>query len=307
MAEKYLDPRNDVVFKRIFGQHKNILRSFLNALLPLADDGQIESLEYLTPEQTPEIPALKTTIVDVRCTDLQGRQFIVEMQMNWTNMFLQRVLFNASKAYVTQLERGQDYKLLKPVFGLAMLDAEFDSETPEFYHDYQMVCTSGQPEKVIEGLRLIFIELPKFKAQQRAVYKPLRQAWLRFMKEVGESKDEVAQEKAMRELGGEAPEIKQAMELARESAYSKEQLEAYGRYWDAVSTERTLITGKVEEARAAALAEGKAEGLAEGEQIGVTKTEARLKAEMKEKQEAMILKLIATGMSEAEARRFVEE
>ena len=172
---------------------------------------------------------------------------------------------------------------------------------------------------MIEGLRLIFIELPKFKAQQRAVYKPLRQAWLRFMKEVGESKDEVAQEKAIRELSSEAPEIKQAMELARESAYSKEQLEAYDRYWDAVSTERTLITGKVQEARAAALAEGKAEGLAEGlaegeqigiqkgEQIGITKMQVKMKAEMKEKQESMILKLIATGMSEVEARRLVEE
>jgi predicted transposase/invertase (TIGR01784 family) len=191
------------------------------------------------------------------------------MQMNWTNMFLQRVLFNASKAYVTQLERGQDYKLLKPVFGLAMLDAEFDDETPEFYHDYQMVCTSGQPEKVIEGLRLVFIELPKFKAQQSAAYKPLRQAWLRFMKEVGASKDTVAQETALRELGNEAPEIKLAMELARESAYSREQLDAYDRYWDAVSTERTLITGKVQEARTAALAEGKAEGLMEGLELAL--------------------------------------
>ena len=31
---RYLDPRNDLVFKRIFGEHPQILRSFLNALLP---------------------------------------------------------------------------------------------------------------------------------------------------------------------------------------------------------------------------------------------------------------------------------
>jgi flagellar biosynthesis/type III secretory pathway protein FliH len=101
------------------------------------------------------------------------------------------------------------------------------------------------------------------------------------------------------------------MELARESAYSKEQLEAYDRYWDAVSTERTLITGKVQEARAAALAEGKAEGLAEGlaegEQIGITKTEVRMRAEMKENKEVLIRKLIANGMSETAARGLVEE
>ncbi|MFN8337873.1 MAG: hypothetical protein U0T36_02525 [Saprospiraceae bacterium] len=31
----YLDPKNDLVFKRVFGEHPHILRSFLNSLLPL--------------------------------------------------------------------------------------------------------------------------------------------------------------------------------------------------------------------------------------------------------------------------------
>ncbi|MDR0687813.1 MAG: Rpn family recombination-promoting nuclease/putative transposase, partial [Prevotellaceae bacterium] len=32
---RYLDPKNDLPFKKIFGEHKNLLISFLNALLPL--------------------------------------------------------------------------------------------------------------------------------------------------------------------------------------------------------------------------------------------------------------------------------
>ena len=101
--KRYLDPKNDLVFKRVFGEHPEVLRAFLNAVLPLKPEGLIASLEYLTPEQTPEIPLLKYTIVDVRCRDQHGREFIVEMQMQWTTSFLQRVLFNASKAYVRQL------------------------------------------------------------------------------------------------------------------------------------------------------------------------------------------------------------
>ena len=69
----YLDPKADIVFKRIFGEHHRILKSFLNAPLPLNEDGQIVSLEYLTPEQAPEIPEFKNTIVDVRCKDAKGR------------------------------------------------------------------------------------------------------------------------------------------------------------------------------------------------------------------------------------------
>ena len=47
---RYLDPKADLTFKKIFGEHKDLLISLLNALLPLADDEQIESVEYLSPE-----------------------------------------------------------------------------------------------------------------------------------------------------------------------------------------------------------------------------------------------------------------
>ena len=95
---KYLDPKADLTFKLVFGEHPDLVMSLLNALLPLADDGQITSVEYATPEMIPENPAKKDSMVDVRCTDQQGRQFIVEMQMYWNQYFQKRVLLNASKA-----------------------------------------------------------------------------------------------------------------------------------------------------------------------------------------------------------------
>jgi hypothetical protein len=50
---RYLDPKADVVFKKIFGEHPNILISFLNAVLPLAPDNPIVELSYLPNEQFP--------------------------------------------------------------------------------------------------------------------------------------------------------------------------------------------------------------------------------------------------------------
>ena len=44
---RYLDPKAYLTFKKIFGEHKDLLISLLNALLPLADDEQIESVEYI--------------------------------------------------------------------------------------------------------------------------------------------------------------------------------------------------------------------------------------------------------------------
>ena len=103
---RYLDPKADLTFKKIFGEHKDLLISLLNALLPLADDEQIESVEYLSPELVPDTYVGKNSIVDVRCRDVKNRQFIVEMQMLWTEAFKQRVLFNASKALCVSLTRS---------------------------------------------------------------------------------------------------------------------------------------------------------------------------------------------------------
>ena len=126
---RYLNPRSDLVFKKIFGERKHLLISFLNSLLPLPADGLIESLEYLPVEQIPTIPVLKRTIVDVKCTDQQGRIFIVEMQIEWTLHFMERMLFGASQAYVRQLGKGEGYAYLKPVYGLGLLGEDFDKES----------------------------------------------------------------------------------------------------------------------------------------------------------------------------------
>ena len=109
---RYLDPKADLTFKKVFGEHPDVVRSFLNALLPLPADAEIEEIEYLPAELVPVTPLRKNSIVDVRCKDQLGRQFLVEMQMLWSPEFKQRVLFNASKAYVRQLDVKENYKLL---------------------------------------------------------------------------------------------------------------------------------------------------------------------------------------------------
>ena len=117
---KYLDPKADVTFKLVFGEHEDLVMSLLNALLPLDEDEQITHVEYLSPEMVPENPGKKYSVVDVRCTDQKKRQFIVEMQMYWNPYFQQRVILNASKAVVKQLNKGEDYRLIQPVYCLSL-------------------------------------------------------------------------------------------------------------------------------------------------------------------------------------------
>ena len=253
---KYLDPRADLTFKRVFGEHPDLVISLLNALLPLDKDHLIKSVEYIPIELVPDNPLKKNSIVDVRCKDEEGRQFLVEMQMIWSEEFKQRVLFNASKAYVRQLDKHVNYELLQPVYSLNLVNEVFERELPNYYHQYA-VANIDHPEKIIEGLHLIFVELPKFKPQSFSE-KKMEVLWLRYLTEMGNA-EKVPQEFL------DNPEVKKAVDILEESSYSPAQLEGYDKFWDIVRTERTYYNS----ARRHGFSDGKKEGYKEGREEGL--------------------------------------
>ncbi len=257
-----MDPKADLTFKKVFGEHRDLVVSFLNALLPFdSPEEEIkEVLEYLDPELMPRNPLKKYSVVDLRCRDARGRQFVVEMQMMWTSAFKQRVLFNASKAYVSQLETGEEYELLQPVYSLNIVnDVYCDSKS--YYHDYRIVAIE-ETDEVIDGLRFIFIELPKFNPQTYSD-KKMQVLWLRFLTEINAKTRE-----APKELMA-VPVIRKAVKQLEEGAFTDQQLLLYDRFWDMVSTSRTLINGAVREATRKGLQKGIQEGIQQGLQQGL--------------------------------------
>ena len=59
-----LNPKNPYTFRKVFGQHPHLLKSFLNALLPLEPDAQIEELESLPSNLVPKVPEVRKNIVN---------------------------------------------------------------------------------------------------------------------------------------------------------------------------------------------------------------------------------------------------
>lgn len=266
---KYLDPKADLTFKRIFGEHPDLVISLLNALLPLKKDEEVTEIEYLPAELVPENPLRKFSIVDVRCKDRKGRQYLVEMQMLWSPEFRQRVLFNASKAYVRQLDAGKQYELLQPVYSLNLVNDVFEPELKGFYHHYKMVHVEHS-DRVIDGLQLIFVELPKFQPQT-FTGKRMQVLWLRFLTEIDEKTRQVPDE-----LLSE-PEIKKALSVLEQSAFSDAEIAGYEHFWDIISTEKTYYNSALRRG----LAEGKAIGIAEGEAIGESKEKVNIARKLK--------------------------
>ena len=176
--------------------------------------------------------------------------------MNWNNEFQRRVVLNASKAVVKQLDEGEDYTLLQPVYSLNLInDVGFDAGPDEFYHDYAIVNVE-HTDRIIEGLRFVFVELPKFKPQTIAE-KKMAVLWLRFLTEIDEATEQVDAELL------ENPDTAEALQILEKSAYSEGQLYAYEYFWDAVVNERVAIEGGYKRGRAEGREEGREEGRAE--------------------------------------------
>jgi len=233
---KYLDPRADLTFKKIFGEHKHLVISLLNAFLPLEDNERVESIEYWPADKIPDrTEAEKYSIVDVCCKDNKQREFIVEMQMTWTDSFKKRVLLNASKAYVAQTKKGMVYESLQPVYALNFVNAEFMKEVEGYYHYYHLVHDK-YTDQVIDGLHLIFVELPKFKPQTMAE-KKMQVLWLRFLTEINENTQEVPAELL------ESAEVSEALEIVERAAFNDEEMRTYDKFWDSISSYRTLMYG----------------------------------------------------------------
>ena len=230
---KYLDPKADLTFKKVFGEHKNLVISLLNAMLPLADDEKVVSIEYWPAEKIPDrTEAEKYSIVDVCCKDNRQREFIVEMQMSWTDSFKKRVLLNASKAYVAQTEKGMSYESLQPVYALNFVNAVFQKDVDDYYHYYHLVH-DRYTDKVIEGLHLIFIELPKFHPTTFSE-KRMQVLWLRFLTEINEKTREAPAELLENE------DVSKALEIVERAAFTDEEMFFYDKFWDRVSVQRTL-------------------------------------------------------------------
>ena len=262
---RYLDPKADITFKRVFGDpnHKERCISLLNALLPLAEGREVVDIEYQSPEILPIILPMRNSIADVRCRDNLGRQFLVEMQMEWTVDFTSRILFNASKAFVSQFDIGSQFRDAKPVYSLNFINGIYLHE-PEFadtyYHHYAIFDKENRANK-IEGIEFVLVELPKFKAGTNDK-NPFRDLWLRFLTEIEEKTDAVPKDLAADKT------IQSAIVCLERGGYSKEEMFAYDYYWDQVRYAWALTEGKFldgrAEGKAEGLAEGKAEGLAEG-------------------------------------------
>ncbi|MDR1208277.1 MAG: Rpn family recombination-promoting nuclease/putative transposase [Holosporales bacterium] len=262
--ERFLDPRNDWMFKKTFGSMPNndILIDFLNAVFK-GERAPIESITFLPTHQDPEIASLRQTFVDVRCMDVNKNQFIVEMQHYGDSFFMQRACVYASRAYIEQVKvsgPGEDqnekkrsvYSDVKPIIFLAILDS-FSAIEGDDYVSHNAFLDKKTFKCNIKEFSFSFIRLDKFH-KSFGESQSVLDKWCYFFKNAQTTKaEDIAK---MKDL---YPLVNKAYDVLKRSNYTEEEYQAYCHAEMSADAYESCINSAREEGNV----EGKKEGIKE--------------------------------------------
>ena len=287
----FADLKNDYIFRRIFATHPDILRRLLNDLLERKDAQTIEQIEYLPGEQLPVVEGAKLSILDVRCKDRAGTMFVVEMQLIHHPGFVNRVVYNACKAYAGQLKEGDWYTKLTDVVAISICDFDLwpDKEQDQkglprvpMLSRWNMTERASANQGLLQ-VQYAFLELPKMPDRRPEVPGADLWAWL-FVHAT--ELTEVPADLTPGPYGD-------ALELANKAKFTVAELQAYEKARDEI---RQVL--EIAEAR---WAEGMNEGMVKGRLEG--RLEGMVKGRLEAKRETLLRLFVRAGIALTDAER----
>ena len=251
MSSRYVDPTNDVIFKKIFSD-KDRLIDFLNAVLRLKEGEKIQKIDFISQEELPNFKSGRRSIFDIKCTDQSKKTYIVEMQNKPEASFLNRVQCYAAHTYVSQVKKGETHDDLMPVILLSLTGRTlFDKKVDCI--SYHLNVESKTQKRYLFSLSYVFIELPKFKKKAEDL-KSNEDEWLYFFAEWNKTQEPPSTIKD--------PFVLEAYKTIEQFNLTEAEYDAYFRSRLAQEADDLMIDKMNKEI---------AENLEKGEQIGIEK------------------------------------
>lgn len=254
-TKKYLDPKNDVVFKCLFGArgNENITKDFLEHVIG-------EKIEEITTEWKLELNKskieAKQMVRDLVAKDNNLQKYIIEMQRRALEYLPNRFIGYTSKTYVADIEVGDNYDTLKKTVLIVVMEENFKGiEDVEEYHTVWKYTEQKHKEKTFDNTTEIHIlELNKYEKLKEKNGKI--DPWLEFfINPYGKVVEEMARTRAQLQAAVDQLHLLSADEEVRRLADAQ----TFARL-----DRNSEIKEEKEKARAEGLAEGRAEGRAEG-------------------------------------------
>lgn len=160
-----LNPKIDIIFKRIFGveENKPLLINLINSIVSKED--QVKEITLLNPYNAADFKGDKLSILDIKAVGQTGKRYNIEIQITDEADYDKRALYYWAKLYTEQLKKSEDYGTLNKAIGIHIL--HFSSiATSSKYHNTFHITEKETGLPYFKDLELHTIELPKFSGSQ---------------------------------------------------------------------------------------------------------------------------------------------
>ena len=134
-AGALLPPKNDFVFKLLFGEEKskNILTSFLKAVLDISDQ-EFDTLTIVDPHLRKEYEGDKLGILDVKIKTTSGSLLNIEIQVESSTLMRKRVEFYNAKMVTEQIGASEEYSSIKRAINIVITDFVLVPDSQAYHH-----------------------------------------------------------------------------------------------------------------------------------------------------------------------------
>ncbi|WP_209878692.1 Rpn family recombination-promoting nuclease/putative transposase [Paenibacillus silagei] len=230
-----LDPRVDLIFKRIFGSehNKDVLLAFLNSTFREAGEPALTEIVLLNPYTEADSPDDKQSIMDIKAKTADGQLINIEMQLFNPYHMEKRTLFYWSEMYYHQIPKGSNYNTLKKCVTINILN--YSCLKNDRYHSVFHLREDHTGISLLDDIEIHVIELTKLDEHSVSLEEGGLVNWLLFLKGVDKSNWEVL---AMNE-----PMLKKAMDTLEFLSQDTVARMEYQARMKALSDEKTRIEG----------------------------------------------------------------
>lgn len=154
-----LDLRNDLVFKLLFTRAPHLLADLINAVRH--DEAPIVVERILNPQIDAGDLDGKTIVLDLHARDATGQLYNIEMQVRRYERWPARSAYYLARTLSEQIQRGQDYELLKPAIAIHFLAHDLFDDPAQANWRFELRDRRQPTIRLGKELQLHIIELPK--------------------------------------------------------------------------------------------------------------------------------------------------
>ena len=182
MSNKLLNPKNDYVFKRLFGSvgNETITKNLLSCILQQnITDVQLDCNPILEKNLLDD----KVGILDIKAKIDNTTNIDIEMQVTDHKNIEKRILFYLSKMYTKTIKKSQDYSSLEKCIAILITNYNIDiiKNIPKYISKWSIREEEYQKIVLTDVMEIYIIELNKFKDYKEKSNHNSLNSWIEFI------------------------------------------------------------------------------------------------------------------------------